>query len=130
MSEMWNTTVEDCLKNIISMGSDVVCLSLGNGKVFEHSKNSMFKDDVPKEFWDIPVMSIGLCDDFPGKIVLWVSDDYVPRASKFLNELDELCIKYDISISHQDCQGAFILETYDEDNIEWLRAAKRAEGVL
>ena len=130
MSEFWHTTVEECLKNIISMGSDVICLSSGHGKVFKHSKDCMFKDDVPEEFWDIPVLSIGLCDDFPDKIVLWVSDDYVPRAAKFLNELDELCIKYDISISHEDSQGSFILETYDDYNIKWLRAARKAECVL
>lgn len=57
-------------------------------------------------------------------------DDYVPRAARFLNDLEELCIKYDISISHEDCQGAFILEPYNEKDIEWLRDAKREEGVL
>lgn len=42
---------------------------------------------------------------------------------KFLEELDTLCRVHNISISHEDGQGAFILENYNESNIKWLREA-------
>lgn len=29
--------------------------------------------------------------------------------------------KYNLSISHEDGHGAFIIEKYDEYNIKWLR---------
>ena len=40
---------------------------------------------------------------------------------KFLNEITEIYKKYNLSISHEDCQGAFIIEKYDEYNIKWLK---------
>lgn len=39
----------------------------------------------------------------------------------FLNEIDNICKKYNFSISHEDSHGAFILEKYYYDNITWLR---------
>lgn len=41
----------------------------------------------------------------------------------FLNEIGTVCLKYNISISHEDGQGSFILEKYDKNNIEWLFGA-------
>ena len=43
----------------------------------------------------------------------------------FLNEIDEICKKYDISISHEDTMGEFILERYDPENIKWLKESNR-----
>lgn len=43
--------------------------------------------------------------------------------SNFLKEYEELCKKYNISLAHEDCHGAFILEEYNEDNIEWVKYA-------
>lgn len=40
---------------------------------------------------------------------------------KFLNEIDNICKKYNISISHEDSQGGFILEKYNDYNIKWLK---------
>lgn len=40
---------------------------------------------------------------------------------KFLNEIECICKKYNLSISHEDSHGAFIIEKYDEYNIKWLR---------
>ena len=40
---------------------------------------------------------------------------------KFLNEIDNICKKYNFSISHEDSHGAFILEKYDNYNIKWLK---------
>ena len=39
----------------------------------------------------------------------------------FVDELDLLCKKYDISISHEDVHGAFIIENYSAQNIEMIR---------
>lgn len=46
------------------------------------------------------------------------------EVQSFLDELDELCRKYNMSISHEDSQGGFIIEEYNPDNIDWLREAK------
>jgi hypothetical protein len=51
----------------------------------------------------------------------------------FINDIDEVCKKYGLSISHEDGHGAFIIEEYDEHNIKWLRDATkgyRKEDVL
>ena len=45
------------------------------------------------------------------------------RAKKFFKEYDELCKKYNVSLSHEDCQGGFILEPYDKNNIDWVKWA-------
>lgn len=41
----------------------------------------------------------------------------------FFEALDKLCRAHDISISHEDTQGGFILERYDAKNIEWIKNA-------
>ena len=28
-----------------------------------------------------------------------------------------------MSLSHEDCQGAFIIDEYDKDNVEWVKSA-------
>ncbi len=43
----------------------------------------------------------------------------------FLNELETLCRKYDLSIAHEDNQGAFIIQRYKHSNMIWLKAAMR-----
>lgn len=40
---------------------------------------------------------------------------------EFFNELEILCKKYDVSISHEDIHGAFIIEDYDEAYIDWMK---------
>ncbi len=42
---------------------------------------------------------------------------------KFVDEIEQVCKKYDLSISHEDGHGAFEIENFDEDNIDWLRNA-------
>lgn len=56
--------------------------------------------------------------------------DYVEdkRADAFLDELEELCKKHDITISHEDGHGAFILENYDYTLQGWIRAAHLGES--
>ena len=45
------------------------------------------------------------------------------RIKNFMKEYEELCIKYGISLSHEDCQGALIIDEYDKDNVEWVKSA-------
>lgn len=42
----------------------------------------------------------------------------------FLNDLDTLCKKYNLSISHEDYMGSFIIEKYDLNNIKSLGEAR------
>lgn len=47
------------------------------------------------------------------------------KIKSFLDEIEKLCKKYELSISHEDLgYGDFIIEDYDEYNIEWLRSAR------
>ena len=41
----------------------------------------------------------------------------------FFEELESVCRKYNISIAHEDYHGGFILDTFCEDNLEWLKSA-------
>lgn len=47
----------------------------------------------------------------------------VLKQIRFLEEIEAICKKYDLSISHQDLQGAFIIEKYSDSNMEWLKDA-------
>jgi len=40
-----------------------------------------------------------------------------------LEKIILLCKELNISISHEDNQGAFIIEEYSENNADWLRDA-------
>lgn len=42
----------------------------------------------------------------------------------FLREIESVCIKYKLSISHEDEHGSFIIEDFNNSNIEWLSRAK------
>ena len=43
------------------------------------------------------------------------------RYELFLNEYKKICIKYNITLSHEDGHGSFVFEDYDEFNIQWLK---------
>lgn len=43
----------------------------------------------------------------------------------FFMELEHLLKKYNISISHEDAHGSFILEKFKQSNFEWLQEAIR-----
>lgn len=45
------------------------------------------------------------------------------KARKFFKEYKELCERYNLSLAHEDYQGGFILEPYDENNIDWVKWA-------
>lgn len=42
---------------------------------------------------------------------------------QFINEICEICKKYDFSISHEDSHGAFIITKYNEKYVEWFKNA-------
>ena len=46
---------------------------------------------------------------------------YIIKHDKdFIKELEVLLRENNISISHEDTQGSFIFENFDEDNLKWL----------
>jgi sugar phosphate isomerase/epimerase len=42
---------------------------------------------------------------------------------KFIEELVKVCEDYGFSIGHEDTHGAFKINNYTADDIEWLRSA-------
>ena len=49
--------------------------------------------------------------------------DTPEKQVKFLEEIEVICKKYDLSISHEDDHGAFEIDRFNADNMEWLKAA-------
>ena len=47
------------------------------------------------------------------------------RATKFVEEIEAVCIKHNLTISHEDMHGAFVIEEFNPENIQWLRATLR-----
>jgi hypothetical protein len=47
------------------------------------------------------------------------------RMEQFLEDIKKMCKKHNLSISHEDYHGVFLIEEYDEDNIEWLFGASK-----
>lgn len=43
-----------------------------------------------------------------------------PNVDQFLAEIGDVCRKYGYSIGHEDGHGAFIINTFDESDLEWL----------
>ena len=55
----------------------------------------------------------------------YVEMDMPERMRNFLEDIKKVCEKHNLSISHEDGHGAFIVEDYNDRNIEWLfNAAK------
>jgi hypothetical protein len=44
----------------------------------------------------------------------------------FISDLVAVCRKHNMSISHEDGHGAFEIESFSKDNIEWLSEAHDA----
>ena len=42
---------------------------------------------------------------------------------EFLAEIEKVCKAYNISISHEDCHGAFVLRPYNDEDMDWLKHA-------
>lgn len=45
------------------------------------------------------------------------------NVEQFLKEIENVCKKHNMSISHEDGHGAFIIEKFYESNIKWLKEA-------
>jgi len=45
------------------------------------------------------------------------------QVDAFLTAIVRLSEEYGLSLSHEDTQGAFIVEKYSPDNIQWLMQA-------
>lgn len=52
-----------------------------------------------------------------------------PRARAFLEAIAALSREHGLSLSHEDGQGAFIVEPLAERNLEWLMDAFDGAGV-
>ena len=50
-------------------------------------------------------------------------NEQLPSTKQFLNELEELCVKWNKSIGHEDTQGAFTIQNYNKFNIAWIKDA-------
>lgn len=47
----------------------------------------------------------------------------VPEIDAFLADIEAVCRKHGLSLSHEDGQGAFEVEALSESNLEWLNNA-------
>jgi hypothetical protein len=47
----------------------------------------------------------------------------IPEVDAFIRDIIIVCKKHGMSLAHEDSQGAFIVEDYKADNVEWLEAA-------
>jgi hypothetical protein len=56
----------------------------------------------------------------------WTNAETREKIDRFLAEVIEVSKKHGFSISHEDGQGAFVIETADDENYDWLLAAKLA----
>lgn len=45
------------------------------------------------------------------------------RVEEFLIEVVELCRLHNVSISHEDMHGAFVIDEFKVENLEWLMDA-------
>jgi hypothetical protein len=50
-------------------------------------------------------------------------DAQIGAVELFMTELTSLCKQHGLSLSHEDGQGAFIVDVYSESNISWINAA-------
>ena len=42
------------------------------------------------------------------------------KVEAFLQEVVEVCKKHGMAIGHQDSQGAFVVEAFTQESVEWL----------
>ena len=50
-------------------------------------------------------------------------EESLPQIEAFLNDIEEVCKKHGLSISHEDCHGGFEIENFNIANIDWIRRA-------
>jgi hypothetical protein len=47
----------------------------------------------------------------------------VPRADEFLADIEAVCRKHGLVISHEDCHGSFEIVPLDDLHLAWLKDA-------
>lgn len=52
-------------------------------------------------------------------------DKYIhsKEVTAFVKEIEGVCKKHNLSISHEDYQGGFIIEPFDKKLMEWFKGA-------
>lgn len=50
------------------------------------------------------------------------------KVEAFIDDLIEVYKKHGLSLSHQDTEGAFIVEPISQNNITWLQQANLGNG--
>ena len=57
----------------------------------------------------------------------WISQKkafgFAPDIDEFIKDIAEVCKKHNMSISHEDGHGAFLINEFDMMNIAWLNDA-------
>lgn len=56
-----------------------------------------------------------------------MTEEDIRKEEEFLSDIKKVCQKHNRSISHEDGHGAFIIEEYDELNVNWLEEALLSE---
>lgn len=56
-----------------------------------------------------------------------ITEEEIKKEEEFLEDIKRVCQKHNRSISHEDGHGAFIIEEYDEFNVNWLEEALLSE---
>lgn len=52
------------------------------------------------------------------------------KVKLFIEDIETVCKKHNMSISHEDEHGAFIIKSFNQGNIDWLKDAfDRREGI-
>ena len=51
------------------------------------------------------------------------------QVDAFLREIVKVCKEHGFSLSHEDTHGAFVVEKYEEENIQWLMDAMIGESM-
>ena len=66
--------------------------------------------------------------DYTAKDAYGKYGSIIPMPSEmesFLKDIDAVCRKHRLSISHEDGQGSFVIEAYKSSNIDWLYNASK-----
>lgn len=52
-----------------------------------------------------------------------ISKEELARRQEFMDKIVKLCNEYQLSISHEDGHGAFIVTDYEKQYVDWFLAA-------
>lgn len=67
----------DTLKNLLSICADAVILDESGEILIEHCRPHLVEDDIPQEYYKCEVRAIGISQNYPEKVAIWVSQDSV-----------------------------------------------------